>query len=115
MHYNQFVAESKATVIFFQEVERMEPVKIAKQMVEFQKATFDNTFKAMGMVQDQGERMLSMSLNQATWLPEEGKKAIDGWVKSYKKGREDFKKIVDENFGRVEAFFAGTEKAKKKK
>jgi hypothetical protein len=92
----------------------MEPVKIAKQMIEFQKATFDNSFSAMGMVQDQAERMISMSLQQAAWLPEEGGKAIDAWVKSYKKGREDFKKIVDENFGKVEQFFAGTEKAKKK-
>jgi hypothetical protein len=93
----------------------MEPVKIAKQMIEFQKATFDNSFSAMGMVQDQAERMISMGLEQAAWLPEEGRKAIDAWVKSYKKGREDFKKIVDENFGKVEQFFAGTEKAKKKK
>jgi hypothetical protein len=93
----------------------MEPVKIAKQMVEFQKTTFDNSFNALGMVQDQAERMLSMSLNQTAWLPEEGKNAIDGWVKSYKKGCADFKKIVDENFGRVEQFFSGTEKAKPKK
>jgi hypothetical protein len=92
----------------------MEPVKIAKQMIEFQKATFDNSFSAMGMVQDQAERMISMGLEQAAWLPEEGRKAIDAWVKSYKKGREDFKKIVDENFSKVEQFFAGTEKAKKK-
>ncbi|MCF8129463.1 MAG: hypothetical protein K9N10_13195 [Deltaproteobacteria bacterium] len=88
----------------------MEPVKIAKQMVEFQKATFDNTFNAMGMVQDQAERMFSMSLNQATWLPEEGKTAIDGWVKSYKRGREDFKKTVDDNFKKVDDFFASSKK-----
>lgn len=93
----------------------MEPVKIAKQMIEFQKATFDNSFSAMGMVQEQAERMLNMSLEQATWLPEEGKKVIDEWIKAYKKGREDFKKTVDENFAKVEAFFAGTEKGTKTK
>ena len=93
----------------------MEPVKIAKQMIEFQKATFDNSFNAMGMVQEQAERMLNMSLEQATWLPEEGKKVIDEWIKGYKKGRVDFKKIVDENFAKVEEFFAGTEKGTKTK
>ncbi len=93
----------------------MEPVKIAKQMIDFQKATFDNSFSAMGMVQDQAERMLNMSLAQATWLPEEGKKAIDEWVKAYQKGREDFKKSVDENFAKVEAFFAEAEKGTKTK
>jgi len=93
----------------------MEPVKIAKQMVEFQKATFDNSFNAMAMVQEQAERMINMGLDQANWLPEEGKKVVDAWLKSYKKGREDFKQIVDGNFARVEQFFAGTEKTQKKK
>jgi len=88
----------------------MEPVKIAKQMVEFQKTTFDNTFNAMGMVQDQAERMLSMSLNQATWMPEEGKKAITEWSNACKKGAEDFKKTVDDNFKKVDDFFATAKK-----
>ena len=93
----------------------MDQKAIFKQMVDFNKATFDNSFNAMGMVQEQAERMLNMSLEQATWLPEEGKKVIDEWIKAYKKGREDFKKIVDENFAKVEAFFAGTEKGTKTK
>ncbi len=93
----------------------MDQKAIFKQMVDFNKATFDNNFSAMGMVQEQAERMLNMSLEQATWLPEEGKKVIDEWIKAYKKGREDFKKTVDENFARVEAFFAGTEKGTKTK
>ena len=93
----------------------MDQKAIFKQMVDFNKATFDNSFNPMGMVQEQAERMLNMSLEQATWLPEEGKKVIDEWIKAYKKGREDFKKIVDENFAKVEAFFAGTEKGTKTK
>ena len=94
----------------------MDSAKIAKQMIDFQKTTFDNTFSAMVMMQEQTERMANTLLEQATWLPEEGKKAIDDWVKAYKKGREDFKKTVDENFKKVEDFFASfdsTQKAKK--
>jgi predicted aminopeptidase len=93
----------------------MDQKAIFKQMIEFQKATFDNSFNAMGMLQEQAERMLNMSLEQATWLPEEGRKAIDEWIKAYKKGREDFKKIVNDNFARVEALFAGTEMGTKTK
>ena len=93
----------------------MDQKAIFKQMVDFNKATFNNSFNAMGMVQEQAERMLNMSLEQATWLPEEGKKVIDEWINGYKKGREDFKKIVDENFAKVEASFAGTEKGTKTK
>jgi len=93
----------------------MEPEKIAKQMIDFHKATFDNSFNAMVMLQEQTERMVNMALEQATWLPEEGKKVINEWVKAYKKGREDFKKAVNENSKKIEAFFADAGNAQKQK
>ena len=83
----------------------MDSAKIAKQMIDFQKATFDNTFSAMVMLHEQTERVANTLIDQATWMPTEGKKAINDWIKAYKKGREDFKKIVDENFEKVEDFF----------
>ena len=79
-------------------------------MIEFNKATFDNTFNAMVMLQEQAERLANTLLEQATWLPEEGKKVIEEWVEAYKKGREDFKKAADENFKRVEDFFSSYDK-----
>ncbi len=91
----------------------MDLEKIMKQTIDFQKATFDNTFNAMTMLQEQAERMSSMFLGQTTGLPEEGKKVIGEWVDAYKKGREDFKKSVDESFKKVEDFFADVEKSKK--
>jgi predicted aminopeptidase len=93
----------------------MEPTKMAKQMIDFHKATFDNSFNAMVMLQDQTEKMVNTFSGQATWLPEEGKRAIDEWLKAYKKGREDFKKLVDENFKKVEGFFADAEKPEEAK
>jgi hypothetical protein len=91
----------------------MDPAKISKQMIDFQKTMFDNTFNAMVLVQEQTERTANTLLDQATWMPEEGKKAITDWVNAYKKGREDFKKGVDENFKRVEDFFTAFDKEKK--
>ncbi len=90
----------------------MEQFRIAKQMIDFQRATFDNTFTAMTMLQDQTERMVNMFLEQATWLPDQGKKALTEWVQSFKKGREGFKKTVDESYKKVEDFFAASEKGK---
>ncbi|MFO7494893.1 MAG: hypothetical protein R6X05_04570 [Desulfobacterales bacterium] len=86
----------------------MDQKQILKQMIDFNKATFDNTFNAMVMLQEQAERAANTLLEQSNWLPEDGKKAINEWVKAYKKGREDFKKVVDENFQKVESFFSGT-------
>ncbi|NLJ29290.1 MAG: hypothetical protein GX433_14970 [Deltaproteobacteria bacterium] len=84
----------------------MEPLKMAKQMIEFNKATFDNTFNAMVLIQEQTEKAVNTFLEQAAWLPEEGKKLLNEWVANYKKGREEFKKNVDESYKKVEAYFS---------
>ena len=89
----------------------METKKIAKQMIEFNKAAFNNTFNATVRLQDQTEKMANTLLNKVPGLPEEGKKTIDNWVKTYKKRREDFKKAIDENFKKAEGFFAVSEQA----
>ena len=87
----------------------MEQKEILKQMIAFNKTAFDNSFNAMVMVQEQTERMVNTFLVQSTWLPDEGKKVISDWVKAYKKGREDFKKLVDQSYKRVEDFFASAD------
>lgn len=83
----------------------MDQKQVFKQMVEFNKGAFNNAFNAMVMVQDQTETLASTMLNQATWMPEEGKKAVKEWVDAFKKGRETYKQTVDDAFKRVEAFF----------
>jgi hypothetical protein len=91
----------------------MEPAKIAKQLIDFQKSTFDNSFNAMVMLQEQTERMVNMGLEHATWLPEEGRRVITEWIKAYKKGRDDFKNLVDENFKKVDGFFTRATQSQK--
>ncbi len=91
----------------------MDQKQVLKQMMDFNKASFDNSFNAMVMIQDQAEKMVSMMLEQATWIPEEGRTAILNWAASYKSGRETFKKTVDENFKKVEEFFGAAAKPKK--
>ncbi len=83
----------------------MTPKSMMKQMIDFQKFTFDNSFDAMSMVQEQTEKVVSNFIEQASWLPEEGKKAIEDWVMTYKHGRETFKKNVEDNFKKVESYF----------
>ena len=89
----------------------METGKIAKQMIDFQKTAFDNTFGAMVALQDQTEKMVNITIEQSAWLPKDGKKVINEWTETYKKGRDEFKKFVDENFSRAEGFFAGQAKS----
>jgi hypothetical protein len=50
--------------------------------------------------------MVSAMMEQTTFFPAEGKKAVTDWMKTYKKGREEFKTAADENFKKVEVYFA---------
>lgn len=84
----------------------MDPKQIAKQMVDFNKTAFDNSFEAMSVVQDQAEKMINSLMEQTAFFPEDGKKAVNDWIKAIKKGREEFKAAADENFKKVEIFFA---------
>lgn len=77
-----------------------------KQMLEFNQTTFTNTFNAAALLQDQLERVAKTGLDQATWLPAEGRKVIENWVDAYKTGRENFKNYMDDSYKKVEEFFA---------
>jgi polyhydroxyalkanoate synthesis regulator phasin len=83
----------------------MDPQKMTKQMLDFYKTTFENSFNAMVMLQEQTEKVVNTFVDQATWLPDEGKGILNEWVKTFKKAREDFKKSVDEGFKKVADYF----------
>ncbi|MFA4901858.1 MAG: hypothetical protein WC600_03845 [Desulfobaccales bacterium] len=91
----------------------MDPKKMGKQMIDFYKTSFDNSFSAMMMLQEQMERMTNMYWGQMVNLPDEAKKGLAEWTKSYKKNCEDFKKMMDESFKKLESFVAETEKSEK--
>jgi hypothetical protein len=86
----------------------MDQKQVFKQLIDFQKGTFDNSFNAMAKLQEQGETMLNSFLAQAPWLPEDGKKAVAEWMDAYKKARNDFKETVNGNFEKLQEYFEST-------
>jgi polyhydroxyalkanoate synthesis regulator phasin len=82
----------------------MDYTKMAQQMTGFYKSTIDNSINAMTMIQENTEKMVSLSLEQSPWFPEEGKKIVYDWMKAYKKGYDDLKVAADEQYGKLEAF-----------
>lgn len=83
----------------------MDQKQIIKQMVEFNQAAFDNTFDAIVTIQDQTEKITEKMMEQADWIPEEGRKVIDNWVDVYKTSRNNFKVQVDNNYKQIEKLF----------
>lgn len=93
----------------------MEPNVMFKQMLQFNKTAFDNGYNAVEMVNEQNEKIIGTMMDQAVWVPEEGKKLVNDWLKAYKKGCSDFKKTVEDNFKQAEDYFTFADKEKKTK
>ncbi|MCP3944313.1 MAG: hypothetical protein GY710_22935 [Desulfobacteraceae bacterium] len=76
----------------------MEHQKIFGQMINFQKTAFTNTFDAVVGLQEQGEKLLSASLEQNQLIPKDQKKIMSDWTETYKTNRQNLKEAVDANF-----------------
>ena len=83
----------------------MQPKDMLKQMIDFNKSAYENAFKNMNMIQEQMENVINLYIDQASGISEEGKKAAKEWATMYRKGCDDFKKLVDDNFKKLDAFF----------
>jgi len=83
----------------------MDQGKIIRQMIGFYKTTFDSSFNAMMILQEQTEKMVRVLLSQAVWVPAEGKAAVEEWLAAYKNGRDEFKSTIDESYKKVESYF----------
>ncbi|MGD8846604.1 MAG: hypothetical protein PVJ84_17995 [Desulfobacteraceae bacterium] len=79
--------------------------QLTKQIIEFNQSSFNNSYQALALLQDQFERIANTVIDQANWLPAEGRKAIENWVEAYKTGRDDFKSFVDDSYKQVERFY----------
>ena len=88
----------------------METNQITKQMIKFQKMSFNNWYNAVSIVQDQAVSAMDTMLGQASWLPEDGRDAIHNWVSDIKDGRDRFKNYVDDGFVSLEKTLTGAPK-----
>lgn len=81
-------------------------MKMAKQMMDLQKASFGGMINGMLMFLDQTDRMVGNLLDQSPWVPEEGKKMFREWIASNIRGCETFKSFVDDGFNKLETSFS---------
>ena len=77
---------------------RRRAARLALSVVDFQKTTFDNMYKAIAQVQEKSENAVSGMLHDAGWLPGEGKAVVKEWVHLLRSSRADFNKTVGKSF-----------------
>jgi polyhydroxyalkanoate synthesis regulator phasin len=80
-------------------------MNMLKQMIDYQKTSFDNIYSMMVSFQDQTEKMVNTFIEQSNMVPDEGKKALNEWVNTCKKARDEYKKTIDQSFKQVESYF----------
>lgn len=80
----------------------MEANPITKQVLDFQRGAFSSWHGAMSILQEQAALTVDTMLNQAIWIPEEGRQAILSWVSAWKNEGDRFKTYVQESFSGLE-------------
>lgn len=81
------------------------PEKITQQMIDFQKETFLKFYDAAAMMQNHAASAVNMTLDQAAWIPNEGRQAILSWMDAYQGGCEQLKDYVQDSFSSIEKYF----------
>ncbi|HOK05882.1 MAG TPA: hypothetical protein PLW40_08835 [Syntrophales bacterium] len=84
----------------------MDPRQLSRQIFDFHKAVFERSLAAVVIMQDQAEKVFHLWMDQNPWFPAEGRKAMEEWMKGYKKSRDEFKTRVLEGYERMEAYLA---------
>ena len=83
----------------------MQPKDFLKQMILIHRSVFDNAFKNAALLQQQMEQAMDFYIERAAGLSDEGKKAFRDWAAMHRKAFEDYRKLVDENFAKLDYFF----------
>ncbi len=79
--------------------------QFAKQLLDLQKTTFDQSYNVMLAMQDQSEKLMLNALEQAAWIPDESKMVAKGWINTLKKNEGDCKRMIDDYYASIENFF----------
>jgi len=82
----------------------MELTRLTKQIIDFQKASFEHAFSGAIDLQDYSGNLMDGLLSQSPLITEESKKPINDSVKIIKSMTEEYKKVVNQGFAELEKF-----------
>ena len=80
----------------------MEPRAITRQVIDFNKAVFNNTYYGATVMQDYAQNMMNGYLRQFPFVTEEHKKSLDDFLRYLKKAGDQYKEAVDLSFEYLE-------------
>ncbi len=83
----------------------MEAKKAGLDILNFIKSSFNSTLDSTAKVQDQGEKVLKDMVEKGEEFQADAENVLNNALSNAKKARDDYKKIVEEGFKKVEDLF----------
>jgi polyhydroxyalkanoate synthesis regulator phasin len=80
----------------------MDPKMMQKMAVEGMRSGMLMTFDTMSSVQEQMEKMWKTLLEQGGDFQKEGEKVMAEWLESMRKGREEFRRNLEDGLRKIE-------------
>jgi len=88
----------------------MDQKQIMKQALDFNQRAFNNTFTTLSTLQDETESFLTRFMEKSNFITPEGKRIVQQFTDAYRKGRNDFKALADENYRKAHEYFVPADK-----
>jgi polyhydroxyalkanoate synthesis regulator phasin len=82
----------------------MTNTEIIKKTLEYNRVAFENVFKTVSSVQEEGRKVAGEALEKATFIPEEGKKVVHQWLEASKEAGERFRESVLKGHEQIEKY-----------
>ncbi len=82
----------------------MTNTEIIKKTLKYNRITFENVYKTIVSVQEEGIKTTGQALEKAAFIPEEGKKVVHQWLAASKEAGEKFRKSVLKGHEQIEKY-----------
>lgn len=86
--------------------------QFTQQMIDFQKTSFLNIYKAAATVQKQASSAMDLMLNQAPWIPSDSRHVISEWLDTCQQESDRFKTYVEKSIANLGIYFSPEAMAK---
>lgn len=90
----------------------IKPSQFTEQMIDLQKTSFLNLYKAATTVQKQASSAMDLMLNQAPWIPSESRHIISDWMDTCQQESDRFQTYVEKSFANLGMYFSPKAAAK---
>ena len=85
----------------------------AVSLVKFQRSAVDKAFKILTKVQERSDQVIEEYIEDAEWLPAEGKDIVKEWNRILSDGRAEFQKTVDKSYDLMCSYLERVKKTQK--